>query len=118
MTTTYALYIMAGLYILAGLNHFRAPRFYEPMMPPWIPQHKLMIFLSGIAEVLLGVLLLWQKTQALAAWGVVVILILFFSVHIYMLQERNTVFKKIPSILLLGRLLFQFVLIYWAWLYT
>jgi uncharacterized membrane protein len=112
------LYAMAALYILAGLNHFRAPRVYRPLMPPWIPQHDLMIFLSGICEVGLGGLLLWAPTQALAAWGIIAMLIVFFVVHIYMYQLRKTKFKNIPMFVIVARLPLQLVLIYWAYLYT
>lgn len=114
----FLLYVMSAFYILAGLNHFRNPGFYLPMMPPWIPGHKRMIFLSGLAEVILGGLLLWPPAREFAAWGIVIMLILFFSVHVYMYQERNTVFRKIPNFIIIARLPLQFVLIYWAYLYT
>ena len=113
-----SLYIMGAFYILAGLNHFRAPKFYLPMMPPYIPQHRLMITLSGLAEILLGALLLWSLTTVLAAWGIILMLLVFFTVHIYMYQERNTKFAKLPNWIIIARLPFQLVLIAWAFFYT
>lgn len=110
-----ALYLMAAIYILAGINHFRAPEFYLRMMPPYIPNHELMILLSGVAEVLLGVLLLFGRTRKLASLGIIAMLIVFFTVHIYMLQERHTVFADIPEAILWIRIPLQFVLIYWAY---
>ncbi len=112
------LYAMSAIYILAGLNHFRRPQFYMPMMPPYIPAHKTMILVCGIAEVVFGVLLLWPATRAFAAWGIVAMLIVFFSVHIYMFQERETVFKVVPNFIIIARLPLQLVLIYWAYTYT
>ncbi len=109
---------MAALYILAGVNHFRAPSFYVKIMPTWIPNHKLMVMLSGIAEIVLGAFLLVPQTQSLAAWGIILMLIVFFSVHIFMIQNRNTLFKDKPAWILYLRLPMQFVLIYWAYLYT
>jgi len=113
-----SLYIMAAAYILAGLNHFRAPGFYRPMMPPYIPKHNLMIALSGAAEVILGSALFFQPVRALAAWAIILMLLVFYSVHIYMWQNRKTVFAKVPPAILIGRLPLQLVLIYWAYLYT
>jgi len=54
----YFLYLMAALYVLAGLNHFRNPAFYMQIMPPWLPWHYPLVLLSGVAEVIVGILLL------------------------------------------------------------
>ena len=113
-----SIYAMSALYLLAGLNHFRNPNVYLPMMPPWIPAHKVMILLSGAAEVVFGVLLLWESTRPFAAWGIILMLIVFYAVHIYMYQVRNTVFAKIPNAIIIGRLPLQLVLIFWAYLHT
>ena len=114
---SFGMIIMAALYILAGANHFRKPDFYLPMMPPWIPQHKLMIALSGVAEIGLGLMLFFEPTRSIAGIGIIDMLLIFFSVHIYMWQVRKTVFAKIPVAVLLLRFPLQLVLIYWAWLY-
>jgi len=107
--------LMALFYVLAGANHFRVPKFYLPMMPPWIPRHKLMIALSGVAELVLGLLLLFPATEDLARIGIVAMLIVFLPVHFYMLQMRKTIFAHIPALILFVRLPLQAVLIYWAW---
>ena len=112
-----SLYTMAALYFLAGLNHFRAPEFYRAMMPPWIPAHDAMILLSGIAEVLLGLLLLYPPTRSIAAWGVIALLIAVFPVHIYMYQARETIFSHLPTWLILARIPLQILLMLWASLY-
>lgn len=109
-------YVMGVLYILAGVNHFRSPKTYERIMPPYIPQHKLMVTLSGVAEMVLGLMLLNPQTQTIAAWGIIAMLIVFFTVHIYMIQEAER-FRKIPKWVLILRLPMQFVLIWWASLY-
>lgn len=113
-----SLYIMAALYVLAGANHFISPAFYRPLMPPYIPAHNLMIVLSGIAEIVLGAALFFPATRRLAAWGVIALLIAVFPVHIYMFQERETIFSRIPVLLIIARIPLQFVLMWWAWLYT
>ena len=77
-----------------------------------------MIYLSGLAEIVFGALLLWPPARSFAAWSLIFMLIIFFSVHIYMYQERNTVFRKIPNLIIIARLPLQFVLIFWAYLYT
>ena len=110
------LYVMAIIYILAGLIHFWKPQFYRPMMPPYIPAHNLMIFLSGVAEVILGLGLLWPVTRVLAAWGVIALLIAISPAHIFMLQHKDR-FSKIPIWALWLRLPLQILLMAWAFLY-
>ena len=113
-----SLYIMAALYILAGLNHFRAPKFYLAMMPPYIPLHKQMVRWSGYAEVILGFFLLWPQTRPVAAWGIVMMLVIFLTVHIHMFENRKSKFAGIPTWIIIARIPFQFILIGWALIYT
>ena len=111
-------YLMGIIFVAAGLNHFRDPGFYRPMMPKWLPQHDLLIVISGIAEIILGLLLFYPPLRPWAAWGIVLMLIAFFPVHIYMIQVRTEAFANIPAWFLVLRFFIQFALIYWAYCYT
>ncbi len=108
---------MGFIYILAGFNHFRKPKMYERIMPPYIPAASSMVIISGAAEMVLGLMLLNPDTQSYAAWGIIAMLIVFFTVHIYMLQNPRFS-EKIPKWVLILRIPLQFGLIYWAYLYT
>ena len=113
------MYVMAVLYILAGINHFIQPKFYLKMMPPYVPAHKLMVDLSGVAEILLGLGLFFPSIRSWAAIGIIALLIVVLPANIYMLTERlaNRRFRKIPVGFLWFRLPLQGLLIYWAYLY-
>jgi len=111
------LILLSAIFILAGLNHFRIPSFYEKMIPPYWKYPKFWNYLSGILEIVCGFLLLNPIYQIMAASLIFAMLVLFFSVHIYMLQERHGKFKKIPEWILWARIPMQFVLLYWASLY-
>ncbi len=87
MLKTILLYLMAVLYIAPGINHFVKPRFYLRIMPPYLPAHELLNYASGIAEILLGCLLLFKTTRTYAAWGIVIMLLVFMVVHVFMLQQ-------------------------------
>ncbi len=110
-------YLMGVLLLLAGFNHFRTPNIYERIMPPYIPAHNTMVLLSGIFEMVLGLMLLNKDTQSIAAWGIIIMLFIFFPVHIYMLQNEKASLK-LPKWVLILRFLLQFGLIYWGYLYT
>lgn len=111
------LYLMAFIYIFAGINHFRKPKIYERIIPPYFPNAKMLNLLSGVAEIVFGILLMFPSYSKFGAWGIIVLLIAFFSVHIFMLQDKKAGFG-LPKWVLWLRIPLQFVLIYWAFLYT
>lgn len=111
-----SLYIMAVLYIIAGILHLVRPNMYMVMMPPYVPAHRLMVLLSGLAEAGLGIGLLFSETRLVSAWGIIVLLIAVFPANVYMATSGR--FRKIPKWILWARLPLQAVLIWWTWLYT
>jgi uncharacterized membrane protein len=110
------LYILSFFFIAGGIYHFVKPKFYLYMMPPYIPNHQLMVLLSGITEIFCGVGLLFTATRSLLAWGIIAMLLIFFTVHIYMLTSDK--FHKISKAFLWIRIVLQFGFIYWAFLYV
>jgi uncharacterized membrane protein len=115
----YGAYAMGGLYLAAGLNHFINPRFYLPIMPPWVPRPLLAQYVAGFFEMAFGAGVLFAATRSPAAWGLILLLVAIFPANVYMLQQRRTGrFRKIPEWSLWLRLPLQAVLIAWAWLYT
>ncbi len=110
-------YIFGILFILAGANHFRTPKIYERIIPPYLPSPKMLTILSGIVEMILGFMLLNPDTQSSAAWGIIGLLVIFIPIHIYMLQNKKASLKM-PMWALIIRLPLQFALMYWAYLYV
>ena len=109
------LWAMSLLYIFAGIMHFIKPAMYKAIMPKYIPMHWLMVYLSGIAEIGLGVMLLFEETREFALLGIMLMLILFLIIHFYMVTDE---FKtKLPRWIFWFRIPLQFVLIYWAYSY-
>lgn len=117
MALPWHLYLMALLYILAGINHFRVPRIYMKMIPPSLPSPKSLNIISGVAEIILGILLCIPAASAFAAWGIIALLIAIFPANVYMYTNEKAALG-LPKWLRLIRLPIQLVLIYWAFLYT
>ncbi len=105
------------LYIVAGTNHFWHTATYTVIMPPHYSSPDALVRVSGAAEVLGGMGLLVPCTRRAAAWGILVMLLVYFDVHIFMLQNASR-FQLVPKWALAARLPLQFVLIYWAWIYA
>lgn len=117
MTLPWHLYLMALLYIGAGINHFRKPGMYLKIIPPAFKNPRLLNILSGAAEIILGILLILPFTSLMAAWGIIVLLIAIFPANVYMLLNKKASFG-LPIWILFVRLPLQIVLIYWAYQYV
>ncbi len=112
-----SLAIQAVFYMLAGLNHFRNPKAYLRIVPAYIPFASVMVNLSGLAELLLGVMLFFPRTRAIAGLGLTLMLVAFLPVHIDMIIHAP---MKLGAIQVTAgiawlRLALQFVLIAWIW---
>jgi len=116
MNEPMGLYIMAGMYILAGLMHFVKPKMYMRIMPQYLSNHKALVYLSGITEVLLGIGLCLPGLKDISIYGIIAMLMVFLLVHFYMLSSKKAS-AGIPQWLLVLRIPFQFVLMYWAFIY-
>jgi len=114
------LVLMGVFYVLAGINHFRDPGFYLPMMPGYLPFHLGLIYLSGVAEMALGAAVLVPSIRPLAAWGLILLLIAIFpaNIHIALHNVPLAGAKEGAGIWNWVRLPVQAVLIAWAWWYT
>lgn len=109
-------YLFGILFLAAGINHFRKPKLYEKIIPSYIPSHSTMVIISGITEMVLGFMLLNKNTQQEAAWGIIILMILFLPIHFYIIQTQKT-FLKLPKWALVLGIPLQFALIAWATLY-
>ncbi len=104
------------IFVLAGINHFLDPDFYLKIMPPYLPLHLFLVYLSGVFEIILGAMLLIPKFSRLAAWCLIVLLIAVFPANIYMAMNTE-LFPEFKPLLIWLRLPIQFLLIAWAfWL--
>ena len=116
MNNPWHLYLMAAIYVIAGIMHFIKPKIYMRIMPKYLPNHKLLVILSGFAEIILGLALCFDKTRILAIYGIIAMLLVFLLVHFYMLSSEKAS-AGIPKWILILRLPLQLVLMAWAYYY-
>ena len=79
--------ILVFFFILAGLNHFRAPDFYLPLIPEYLPFPDGINYVSGVLEILLGVGLIPRLSRRWAAYGIIAMLIAFIPSHVYFIEK-------------------------------
>ena len=110
-------YVLAAFFVLAGLNHFRNDAFYVKMMPPYLPWHPFLVYLSGFFEIAFGVLLAIPRQGAIAAWGLIALLIAIFPANIHMAVHAE-LYPQFSATALWARLPLQAILIAWTYWYT
>ena len=109
------IYLMSLFYIFGGIKHFTNVGWYMKIMPPYLPYHKELVYLSGAFEIILGIMLVFEKTRFLGGWGLILLLIAVFPANIYLAQTNGAAMNISPA-LAWGRLPFQAVFIalaYW-----
>ncbi len=83
-------------------------------MPDYLPQQRLLVWLSGVAEVVGGVFALFGQTQRLARWSLVATLVGVFPANLHMALHTER-YAMLPGWLIWLRLPLQGVLIWWVW---
>ena len=85
-------------------------------MPPYLPLHRELVYLSGALEILGGLGLLIERTRTAAGVGLILLLVAVLPANVQMLIDARVADK--PSwwlVLLWLRLPLQGVLAAWVW---
>jgi uncharacterized membrane protein len=104
-------------FVFAGVMHFVRPRWYERIMPPWVPAHREMVVASGIAEIAGGLATLHPATRrAGSAWSIATLLAIF-PANVHMALEAERFRDHVPGgeAALWARLPVQGLFIAWAY---
>jgi uncharacterized membrane protein len=118
------LWLMGVFYVFAGAMHFWRPAFYVQIMPPYLPAHRELVELSGVAEFALGLttLLLATRVPRLrrwTAWGIIALLVAVFPANLHVaLNNVGVGGAQGLGVWNWVRLPFQALFIGWAWIYT
>lgn len=84
-----SIYFMGFSYISVGVLHFINPSFFLAIMPPFLPFHLELVYLSGFCEILLGSTLMIEKYRKVAAWSLILLLIAVYPANIYLAYDEN-----------------------------
>lgn len=105
-------WLLGVAFVAAGTNHFLAPQFYLPLMPPTLPWPLALIAISGVAEILGGLGVLIPALRRWSGWGLIALLIAVFPANLYAAFHG---LGSIPPWVLWARLPFQLVFIAWVY---
>ncbi len=110
-------FVLAAFFVVAGVNHFLSADFYVRIMPPYLPVPLLLVYLSGVAEIALGLLLIFRRSQRPAAWGLIALLVAVFPANIHM-AVNGDLYPEYSSAALWSRLPVQLIFIALCYWYT
>jgi len=107
-------------FVLAGVNHFAQPRFYEAIVPPSLAERRKEInAISGAAEIAGGLAVLHPATGRLGRWWLLALLAAVFPANVHMAvnpeQIRGLDLRKVPRWALWARLPLQPLAMLWVW---
>ena len=110
-----SIYVMGLFYLSVGYKHFQDPEWFIQIVPPILPFKLTLVYISGIFEIFLGILLMVPAFQSIAARGLIILLICVYPANIYLALTSGAAMNTSPEIAW-GRLPLQFVflgLAYW-----
>lgn len=108
--------LFALLFVAGGAAHFTSTDSYVAIMPPYIPLPRLLVYISGVCEIIGGVGLLVNRLRMVAAWGLILLLLAVFPANVHMAINRvSPPGMEVAPWLLWLRLPLQFVLIATLW---
>jgi len=108
--------LFGPFFVFAGIMHFVKTRAYERIMPPYVPRHREVVYVSGVAEIAGGLATMLPRTRrAGSAWSIAT-LIAVFPANLHMAIEWEKYEKAVPGgrVALYARLPVQLLFIAWA----
>ena len=110
-------WLLGVLFAGAGANHFVMTDFYVGIMPPYLPWPLALVYLSGVAEAGVGILLLFRRWAVWGGWGIIAVCVAVFPANLHMAMHPE-LFPQFSEIALWVRLPLQAVVMLWAYWYT
>lgn len=110
-------FVMAAAMIVVGVAHFASPTPFVRIVPSFLPAPLMLVYVSGLFEILGGVGLLVPRTRRAASIGLIALYVAVFPANINMAVNDISLdgVNHAPPLVLWGRLPFQVLFIVWAW---
>jgi uncharacterized membrane protein len=104
-------------YIVIGVVHLVSPEKLTYMIPDFLPYPQALVYISGVMEILLAILLLIPRYQRWAGWGIIGLLVAVFPANINVAINHLPAPGGLPaaSWYVWSRLAFQPIYIAWVW---
>ena len=81
--------ISSIFYTIVGIKHFINPEFFLAIMPPYLPYHLELVYISGFFEILFGIMILFPRYRFYGSIGLILLLLAVFPANIYLAQSKE-----------------------------
>ena len=81
--------ISSIFYTIVGIKHFIEPDYFLSIIPPYLPFHIELVYISGFFEILFGLIILFPKYRYYGSIGLILLLIAVFPANIYLAQSKE-----------------------------
>ena len=109
-----SLTIVFAWFFVGGIAHFTATEFFVAIVPPWFPWKPLAVYVSGVFEILLALLLLWPAGRAQVGLGLILLTLAVTPANIHMYLNPDQ-FPESSETTYLVRLIVQILLLALIW---
>lgn len=109
--------IVFAFFMAGGIAHFRIPETFVAIMPPYVPFHLEIVYLTGVMEIAGALALLWTGSRYWAGNFLFVFTIAVTPANIHMWLHPE-LFPDIEPAMLSIRLVLQVVLLVIIWYST
>ena len=106
--------IVFAWFMFGGIGHFTNADFFVAIMPPYLPWHLEIVYLSGALEILFAAMLIVPKTRQLAGNLLIALTIAVTPANIHMWMNPH-LFADVPPLFLTMRLVVQVLLLVLIW---
>ena len=86
---SFLIIISSIFYVIVGIKHFIDPEYFLSIVPPYLPYHLELVYISGLFEILFGLLILFPKYRYYGAIGLILLLVAVFPANIYLAQSKE-----------------------------
>ena len=86
---SFLIIISSIFYVIVGIKHFIEPEYFLSIVPPYLPYHLELVYISGLFEILFGLLILFPKYRYYGAIGIILLLVAVFPANIYLAQSKE-----------------------------
>jgi uncharacterized membrane protein len=81
--------ISSIFYTIIGIKHFIESDYFLSIIPPYLPFHIELVYISGFFEILFGLMILFPKYRYYGSIGLILLLIAVFPANIYLAQSKE-----------------------------
>lgn len=88
---------LAGLFLSSGVMHFVRPQTFESIVPRSLPAHRVLVYVSGAAEIACAAGLLMPRTRRVAGITSAALLVAVFPANVTMTAQAKRRLDRKPE---------------------